>query len=225
MDRIFLHSPGANDTFSGKDIPDDALEEAALFHFGYPPLMRRTWENDGEELTALFRRIKARGIATSLDLAAVDPRSGVLPYVDFFVPSFEELCWMLDRKRYDRLAAGGGDMTDGLDLEAEVLPLAEECPAMGCRAVLIKCGIQRHVAAARPAGKHSRDRAAAGTGYGGMERQDGTAALFQGGHCPQRGRRRGYQHCRFPGGGPQRAETGGLRSRWPRGRRLLRHDL
>ena len=34
QDRVFLHSPGANDTFSGKDIPDDALEDAALFHFG-----------------------------------------------------------------------------------------------------------------------------------------------------------------------------------------------
>ena len=152
QDRVFLHSPGANDTFSGKDIPDDALGDAALFHFGYPPLMRRTWENDGEELTALFRRTKARGIATSLDLAAVDPRSPaggadwqrilarVLPYVDFFVPSFEELCWMLDRERYERLAAGNGDMTEGLEMEKEALPLAEKALAMGCRAAMIKCG-------------------------------------------------------------------------------------
>ena len=153
QDRIFLHSPGANDTFTGADIPEEALEEAALFHFGYPPLMRRAWEKDGTELTALFRRMKEKGIATSLDLAAVDPGSpagqadwekilaGVLPYVDFFVPSFEELCWMLDRERYDRLAAGGGDMTDGLDPETEAMPLAERALSMGCRAALIKCGI------------------------------------------------------------------------------------
>ena len=152
MDRIFLHSPGANDTFTGADIPEEALEDAALFHFGYPPLMRRTWENDGAELTALYRRMKEKGIATSLDLAAVDPNtpagradwekilSGVLPYVDFFVPSFEELCWMLDRERYERLAAGGRDITDGLDLETEVLPLAEKALSMGCRAAMIKCG-------------------------------------------------------------------------------------
>ena len=152
LDRVFLHSPGANDTFTGADIPEEALEGADLFHFGYPPLMRRTWENDGAELTALFRRMKERGIATSLDLAAVDPNapagqadwvkilSGVLPYVDFFLPSFEELCWMLDRERYERLAAGDGDMTDGLDMEAEALPLAERLLSMGCRAAVIKCG-------------------------------------------------------------------------------------
>ena len=64
VDRIFLHNPGANDSFSSTDIPDDMLEGAALFHFGYPPLMKRMYENDGEELSALFRRIKEKQIAT-----------------------------------------------------------------------------------------------------------------------------------------------------------------
>ena len=152
VDRIFLHSPGANDTFTGADIPDDVLEDAALFHFGYPPLMKQTWEHNGTELVSLFRRMKEKGIATSLDLAAVDPQSpagradwekilaNVLPWVDFFVPSFEELCWMLDRERYDRLASSGGDMTDGLDMEAEALPLTDRLLSMGCRIVVIKCG-------------------------------------------------------------------------------------
>ena len=152
LDRIFLHSPGANDTFSGADIPEEALEDAVLFHFGYPPLMRRMWENDGEELAALFRRLKQKGIATSLDLAAVDPNapvgnadwmkilSGVLPYVDFFVPSFDELCWILDRDRYDRLTAGDKDITDGLDMETEAMPLAEKLIGLGSRVVMIKCG-------------------------------------------------------------------------------------
>ena len=152
VDRVFLHNPGANDTFTGADVPDDALRDAALFHFGYPPLMKRTWENDGAELVSLFRRMKEKGIATSLDLAAVDPQSpaghadwerilaNVLPWVDFFVPSFEELCWMLDRDRYNRLALAGGDMTDRLDLEAEALPLADRLLSMGCRIVMIKCG-------------------------------------------------------------------------------------
>ena len=151
-DRIFLHNPGANDTFTGADIPESVLEDAALFHLGYPPLMRGLWENGGAELQLLFRRVKEKGIATSLDLAAVDPHSpaggadwekilsDVLPWVDFFVPSFEELCWMLDRERYNRLASNGLDMTDGLDMEAEALPLAEKLLSMGCRIVMIKCG-------------------------------------------------------------------------------------
>lgn len=150
-DRIFLHDPGANDSFSNADIPDESLTDAVLFHFGYPPLMKRMFADGGLELTKIFRRMKSLGIATSLDLAAVDPNSEagradwreilrkVLPYVDFFVPSFEEVCFMLDRKRYDRLNRGG-DMTDGLDLHAEAMPLTEELLAMGCRAVLLKCG-------------------------------------------------------------------------------------
>ena len=153
VDRIFLHSPGANDTFTGRDIPEQSLEDAALFHFGYPSLMKNTWENDGAELTAMYRHVKEKGIATSLDLAAVDPNSPagqadwekilsrVLPWVDFFVPSFDELCWILDRERYNRLTADGRDITEALDMEAEVLPLAEKALSMGCRIVLIKCGI------------------------------------------------------------------------------------
>lgn len=150
-DRIFLHNPGANDSFSNADIPEETLEDAALFHFGYPPLMKQMYAEDGRELEAMFCRMKEHGIATSLDLAAIDPNSEagranwrrilqrVLPYVDFFVPSFEELCFMLDHERYDRLNRGG-DITEGLDLQAEAMPLAEELIRLGCRAVLIKCG-------------------------------------------------------------------------------------
>ena len=149
-DRFFLHNPGANDSFTGADIPEESLKDAALFHFGYPPLMRSMYADGGFELTAMFRRMKEHGIATSLDLASVDAHSdagkadwpsilrSVLPYVDFFVPSFEEICFMLDRSRYDRLNRRG-DMIAGLDLRAEALPLAEELLGMGCRAVLIKC--------------------------------------------------------------------------------------
>ena len=152
IDRVFLHNPGANDSFSNADIPEEALDGAALFHFGYPPIMRKMFENDGDELVAIFRRVKGKGIATSLDLAAVDPDSQagradwekilsrVLSYVDFFVPSFEELCFMLDRPRYNTLCSRGGDMTEGLDIDEHVKPLADKLMAMGGKVVLIKCG-------------------------------------------------------------------------------------
>jgi len=154
VDRVFLHCPGANDTFDGSEITEDSLSDAALFHFGYPPLMKKMYENGGERLAALFRRIHGMGIATSLDLAAVDPGSeagaedwkkilaAVLPYVDFFVPSFEELCFMLDRPRYERLLkeAGDGDITAIVSVEKDIRPLAEECLALGAKAVLLKCG-------------------------------------------------------------------------------------
>jgi len=152
IDRIFLHNPGANDTFSSADIPEDDLEDAVLFHFGYPPLMKRIYENNGAELVSIFSRMKEKGIATSLDLAAVDPDSeagqadwenilaAVLPYTDFFVPSFEELCFMLDRPRYESISARGGDMIQAMDMETDVMPLAHRCLELGCKAVLIKCG-------------------------------------------------------------------------------------
>ena len=152
VDRIFLHDPGANNTFTNADIPEEALEGAALFHIGYPPVMRKLYENDGAELTAIMRRMKEKGIATSMDMTNVDPNSeagglnwvtilgNVLPYTDFFVPSFEELCFMLNRQRYEQLSVGG-DMTENLDMQKDVKPLAEKCLELGCRAVLIKCGI------------------------------------------------------------------------------------
>lgn len=56
VDRIFLHCPGANDTFASMDIPDSALSEVCHFHFGYPPLMREMYQEDGKALLELFER-------------------------------------------------------------------------------------------------------------------------------------------------------------------------
>ncbi len=154
VDRIFLHHSGANDSFSAEDIPAEALKDAALFHFGYPPLMRNMYEKDGEELEKVLRLAKQAGAAVSLDMAAVDADapSGkadwkkilkrVLPLVDFFVPSVEELCFMLDRERISewQTRAGGGDVTEFLDVEKDVRPLAEQCMDMGAKVLLIKCG-------------------------------------------------------------------------------------
>lgn len=152
LDRTFLHDPGANDNFSCEDIPWDELDGTALFHFGYPPLMKRMYADNGNELAKMFRRIKEKEIAASLDLAAVDANGPAadadwqlilektLPYVDFFVPSFEELCWMLDRESLKEITATTDDPTKDLDLTKYAKPLAEKCIAMGCGAVMIKCG-------------------------------------------------------------------------------------
>lgn len=153
MDRIFLHNPGANDTFTADDIPEGSLKNAALFHFGYPTLMRRMYEDDGRNLKELFKRVKEHDIATSLDMTAVDPDSpagrldwslilaNVLPFVDFFLPSYEELCFMLDRPLYDKRTAEGGDMTIQQGILEDADMLAKRCLAMGCGAVLVKCGL------------------------------------------------------------------------------------
>lgn len=154
VDRIFLHNPGANDRFGADDISDDMLTGVDLFHFGYPPILRRMYENGGDELVRLLRRVKDKGIAVSLDLAAVDEESDagkadwkqiltdVLPLVDFFVPSAEELCYMLDRDRYQEWMkrAAGKDVTEVLDVEEDIRPLADQAMELGAKIMLIKCG-------------------------------------------------------------------------------------
>lgn len=154
-DRIFLHDPGANDTFTGADISDDILKGAALLHFGYPPLMRSMYTNDGEELVSLFRRAKGFGVATSLDMAAVDSASDagkvdwrrvlerVLPYTDIFAPSIEEIIYMTDRSKYEKLQsrAAGKDITLQLSVEEDVKPIADTLTEMGAKIILLKCGV------------------------------------------------------------------------------------
>jgi sugar/nucleoside kinase (ribokinase family) len=106
-DRMVLHCPGCNDTFSAEEIAYARLDGVKLFHLGYPPLMRRLIERDGAELVELFRRAKATGVTTSLDMSMPDEASfaggvdwrtilsRVLPYVDIFIPSFEETIYTL----------------------------------------------------------------------------------------------------------------------------------
>lgn len=124
IDRVFLHNPGANDTYTSADIDYDVVRRAKLFHFGYPPLMKAMIANDGEELVRVFAEAKRCGVTTSLDMAMPDVHAAegsarweiilrnVLPYVDIFLPSVEEVLLCLDRpafvaKRAEAQARGG----------------------------------------------------------------------------------------------------------------------
>ncbi len=153
IDRIFLHDPGANDTFTPEDLDWQMIAQAELFHFGYPPIMKNMYRDGGRELAAMLQKVKELGTAVSLDMAAVDPASeagkagwkeilkAALPYVDFFVPSAEELCAMLDEDLYREWSrrAAGGDMTEILNME-ELHWLREKVLELGVRVVMIKCG-------------------------------------------------------------------------------------
>jgi sugar/nucleoside kinase (ribokinase family) len=149
-DRMFLHCPGANDSFRAGDVDYEQVAKAKLFHFGYPPLMAGMFADDGRELLEIFRRVHQAGVTTSLDLALPDPASPagqadwasilrrVMPHVDIFLPSAEELCFMLDRKRFNAYRDRGEalDHFTGDDLHA----LAEQLLSWGARIVCIKCG-------------------------------------------------------------------------------------
>jgi sugar/nucleoside kinase (ribokinase family) len=115
MDRIFLHHPGSNDSFRASDVNYELVSQAALFHFGYPPMMQQMYVNGGAELVEMMRQVKSTGATTSLDMVFPDPTSpggqvdwrailqAVLPYVDIFVPSIEELLFMLRRDTYEQM--------------------------------------------------------------------------------------------------------------------------
>ena len=153
VDRIFLHDPGCNNTFSREDVKRVEVTGASLFHFGYPPIMERMYVKDGAELVELLKYVKSQGLAVSMDMAMVDPTSkagqadwmkiltGALPYVDFFVPSVEEICFMLDRPRYEEWSerAAGGEIVNVLRRE-DIAPLAEKCMELGVGVLLLKCG-------------------------------------------------------------------------------------
>jgi sugar/nucleoside kinase (ribokinase family) len=153
IDRVFLHNPGANNTFCADDIRVDVIEKARLFHLGYPPLMETLFSNGGEQLAETFRRAKATGATTSLDMSIPDPKSPsgqldwrpvlerTLPHVDLFVPSAEEMLFMLHKKTYDKrkAEAAGADMLDHITPE-DISWMAGECFDMGAKVMLIKCG-------------------------------------------------------------------------------------
>jgi sugar/nucleoside kinase (ribokinase family) len=155
VDRIFLHCPGANDTFGAGDIDFKAIAQARLFHFGYPPVMKRIYAEGGAELVEIFRRAKETGVTTSLDLTFPDPNSPggkadwpaifarTLPHVDVFLPSFEELLFCLRRKVYDEMLR---TLPDGQILKAAtpelVSGLGRQLLEMGAKVVVIKLGDQ-----------------------------------------------------------------------------------
>ncbi|HSR30854.1 MAG TPA: carbohydrate kinase family protein [Anaerolineae bacterium] len=153
VDRIFLHHPGANDTFGADDIRYDLIEGARLFHFGYPPLMRRMYENGGSDLTEIFRRAKATGVTTSLDMALPDPSSpagranwrdilsSVLPYVDLFLPSIEEILFMLHPATYKALCEEAGGPSFLPFVQPKLLSdLSHELIEFGAKIVALKLG-------------------------------------------------------------------------------------
>lgn len=152
-DRTFLHYPGPNRTFGPQDIRYDLVSRARVFHFGYPPLMDRLIADYGRGLAVMFRQAKETGVTTSLDLSMPDLAgpgghadwrsilARTLPHVDLFLPSIQELLFMLRRERFEELTsyAGAAYPMQAVPVE-EIVSLAEEALSMGTKIVLLKLG-------------------------------------------------------------------------------------
>jgi sugar/nucleoside kinase (ribokinase family) len=125
-DRMFLHCPGCNDRFGAEDVDHRMTDKSRLFHFGYPPLLRRVIENGGAGLVEILRRAKSGGVTTSLDLCMPDPKGfagsvdwkeilgAALRHVDIFMPSLEETLITLYPEKYRQLVAGPGGVLSGV---------------------------------------------------------------------------------------------------------------
>jgi sugar/nucleoside kinase (ribokinase family) len=153
MNRIFLEDPGCNGLFTADDIDYDIVRRSRLFHFGYPTLMRRLWVDGGTKLKQMLARVGRLGVATSMDLSLPDSDSPagkadwrsilarVLPHVNIFVPSIEEILFMLEPHLYGRLVRRlrGRDLVDLVPPEV-VERLADRILAAGVKVLLIKLG-------------------------------------------------------------------------------------
>jgi sugar/nucleoside kinase (ribokinase family) len=117
--------------------------------------MRKIFSHGARELEELFQRVRKKGIITSLDMAKPDPESEagsanwarilerVLPYVDLFIPSLDEILFMIDRKTFDSLIGQYDEASLPERIDTELLDkLADTLINMGALAVAIKLGDQ-----------------------------------------------------------------------------------
>jgi sugar/nucleoside kinase (ribokinase family) len=153
VDRIFLESPGCNQIFNTGNVNFDAIFQSRLFHFGYPPLLRRFYLNEGQQMVDLFSKVQRMGVVTSLDFSWPDQASesgkvnwtgimkNTLPFVDIFVPSLDELLKIIMPDRFDEIESdsGGADILDRIPVD-----LIRELGALiidsGVKILLIKAG-------------------------------------------------------------------------------------
>lgn len=150
IDRIPLHYPGVNDTFCSDDLNFELINNSRHFHLGYPPLMHSLFSDGGNELLKIFKAVKKFGVTTSLDMARPDPQTEagkadwegllrqVLPFVDLFTPSIDELLYMLDRPIFEQFIAS--DKPLGGLTRFDLQSIGEKLIAMGTGEVLIKLG-------------------------------------------------------------------------------------
>lgn len=92
-ERHFLHCPGANAVYDGKDLTEEELSKASILFIG--SVMGLPGLEDGN-LVPLLKRAKAQGVTTVMDACGGKANydfTGIieaLQYTDVFIPSFEE---------------------------------------------------------------------------------------------------------------------------------------
>jgi sugar/nucleoside kinase (ribokinase family) len=154
IDRFYLHHCGANDTFGFDDMNFDIVSRSKLMLFGYPPWMRKLYENTGNELTKILKKTKELGTTTVLDMSLpdVDSYAGQVnwlailqnwvPLSDIMVPSAEELFYFLHKAKFLEKKANLGPKDSVLDhmTVKEISTMGKELIDIGTAIAMIKCG-------------------------------------------------------------------------------------
>jgi sugar/nucleoside kinase (ribokinase family) len=153
FDRIFLESPGCNMIFDTSYINFDAISQCSLFHFGYPPLLEKFFQNNGNQMVDMFSRIQKMGVVTSLDFSLPDPESEsgkinwpeimrrTLPYIDIFAPSLEEVIQIMMPLKYAEIQSASEDTETFYQIPVRLIrEVGKLIIDSGVKIVLIKAG-------------------------------------------------------------------------------------
>ena len=147
-DRTLLTNTGVYNDYDLSNIDLKRVAAARLFHLGYPTLLPRLYANNGDGFLALLHAIKATGVAISIDMSLPPPDSPsgradwrailnrCLPQVDIFVPSIEEIMFMLRRPDLERW---GSQLFERLDADY-LAGLADDLLSMGVAIAGFKLG-------------------------------------------------------------------------------------
>lgn len=154
IDRFYLHHCGANDTFCYDDMDFDLVGRSKLMLFGYPPWMKKIYDNTGAELTKILKKTKELGTTTVLDLSLPDVNSPAgqadwkailtdwIPLSDIMVPSAEEIFYFLYKEKFLEKKAKLGPKESVLDhmTVKEISDLGKDMIKMGTPIAMVKCG-------------------------------------------------------------------------------------
>jgi len=154
IDRFYLHHCGANDTFGYDDMEFDLVKRSKLMLFGYPPWMRKLYENTGYELTRILKKTKELGTTTVLDLSLpdVDSPAGQVDWLailknwvsltDIMAPSAEEIFFFLYKEEFLEKRANLGPKESVLDhiTVKEISNVGNDLLEMGTGIAMVKCG-------------------------------------------------------------------------------------
>ncbi len=154
-ERTFLHTRGCMKNFRATDVLSrlDLLRKARILAVGYLGLLPET----EKEFARLFRTVKEKAPLKILLDSAASPRvpvkalRGFLPYIDFFIPSYEEAVLLTGCKTPESivefLRRAGAPHVVGVKLGAQGCYLSD-----GRRAAYVKARRVRKVVDATGAG-------------------------------------------------------------------------